>query len=325
MQKSNISILVVDDAKFSTTVITRCLESGGFSNIRHVDNALQALDLQLESPASIVIADWLMPVMDGLELTKRIRQMDEASNRYTYVVMLTARDGMNALKHAFDEGVDDFVNKSVMQQQLLPRVYAAERLSNNQNRLLRDNQALLKANQTLKGLTTLDPLTGLGNKVYAVNKLSDNLKHTASRGGATCYILITITDVATLQKRLPKPIFNELIVRISRRLKNQLRPLDDVSRTSQFSFSISTHQPDLSHCEANSFRRIKEAINNRAFQTSMGYQSIRVEMSIAASSADDLISNPQMLVVAADQQMRKALKSERIEYLHLLGSSSNNV
>ena len=316
MNQSDISILVVDDARFSTTVITRCLQSGGFNQIRHVDNALQALEIQKTEPASIVIADWLMPIMDGLEMTKRIRQMDEANNQYTYIIMLTARDGMNALKHAFDEGVDDFVNKSVMQQQLLPRVYAAERLANNQNRLLRENDALLKANQTLKGLCTLDPMTGLGNNNYALNKLADNLRHTASRGGATCFLQLNIAETEALQKRLPKAIINELIVGISRRLKNQVRPLDDLSRMSQFSFSVVTHQPTLGHCESASFKRIKDAINNRAFQTSMGYQSIRIELSIAATTADDRLPKPEQLIVAADKKMRLALQTQCIETFH---------
>ena len=138
MSSSDLPILVVDDAKFSTTVITRNLKAGGYTNISHAVCAKDAIIIQQENPASIIIADWLMPEMDGLEMTKRIRQMEEASNRYTYVIMLTARDGIDALKHAFDEGVDDFVNKAAMQQQLLPRVFAAERLVNNQNRLLRD-------------------------------------------------------------------------------------------------------------------------------------------------------------------------------------------
>lgn len=323
MNQSEISILVVDDAKFSTTVITRCLQSGGFTQIRHVDNAIQALEIQQENPASIVIADWLMPIMDGLEMTKRIRQMDEANNCYTYVIMLTARDGVNALKHAFDEGVDDFVNKSAMQQQLLPRVYAAERLANNQNRLLRDNESLLKANQTLKGLCTLDPMTGLGNNAYAINKLADNLRHTASRGGATCFLQLNISGVDELQRRLPKAIINELIVGISRRLKNQIRPLDDVSRMSQFSFSVVTHQPTLHHCEGGSFKRIKDAINNRAFQTSMGYQSIRIELSIAATTADDQLPKPEQIIAAADKKMRDALESQRIETYHFSAVSTD--
>ena len=324
MSQSDIPILVVDDARFSTTVIIRNLQAGGFQDIRHADSAKQAITMLENDPASIVIADWLMPEMDGLEMTKRIRQMDEAYNRYTYVIMLTARDGIEALRHAFDEGVDDFVNKAVMQQQLLPRVYAAERLVNNQNRLLREAEELLlanrqleKANQALKGLCTLDSLTGLGNRTYALEKLRDNLKHTESRGGATCFMLIKLTNTAELEKKFPKDIIEELIVGISRRLKGLLRPLDNVSRLDQYAFSVITHQPDLSLCVGQSFRRIKDSINHRAFQTSMGFQSITVEMSIAAaSSSNNALPSAETLIELAESRLQESAKTHRIEHIH---------
>src|SRR5690554_5811251 len=137
---NDLSILVVDDARFSAAVIIRALKAAGYQNTLHVESAIDALEMVEQKTISIIIADWLMPEMDGLELTQRIRQLDEAKNRYTYIIMLTARDGIEAMKQAFDEGVDDFINKSAMQQQLLPRIFAAERLVNNQNRLLRDTQ-----------------------------------------------------------------------------------------------------------------------------------------------------------------------------------------
>jgi PleD family two-component response regulator len=328
MAQSDIPILVVDDAKFSTTVITRNLNSGGYTNIFHATSAKAAIAMQEEKPASIIIADWLMPEMDGLEMTKRIRQIEESSNRYTYIIMLTARDGMEALKHAFDEGVDDFVNKAVMQQQLLPRIFAAERLVNRYDRLLRDsnellnaNQQLSKTNQALKGLCTLDSMTGLGNKAYAISKLVDNLKHSESRGGATCLLLVRITNVAELEKKYPKPILREIIIGISRRLKGLVRPLDDVSRISNYTWAVITHQPDITYCEGKSFRRVLDAINHRAFRTSMGFQSISVDMSIAAATLDLGLPTPEVLFSIAEQKMAEAESSHRIEHIHYKDTS----
>ncbi len=323
MAQSELTILVVDDAKFSTTVITRNLTAGGYNRISHATSAKAAIEMQEKNPASVIIADWLMPEMDGLEMTKRIRQMEESSNRYTYIIMLTARDGMDALKHAFEEGVDDFVNKSVMQQQLLPRVFAAERLVNRYDRLLRDNNELLsanqqleKTNQALKGLCTLDSVTGLGNKAYAVSKLVDNLKHTESRGGATCYLLIRLSNIPEMEKKYPKQIIKELIIGISRRLKGLVRPLDDVSRISNYTFAVVTHQPDISLCEGKSFRRVLDAINHRAFQTSMGFQSIHVDMSISAATMDYGLPSPEVLMTLAEEKMKEALQTQRIEHVH---------
>ena len=162
MSNRDSSILIVDDAKFSSEVVSRTLTSSGFTDVRHAMSAAEALQKLEERVASLVIADWLMPEMDGLELTRRIRQLDEQVNRYTYIVLLTAKEGVSALQKAFDEGVDDFVNKSAMNDQLLPRVMAAERLLRIHNRSLVENQRLLDMNTRLRKHNTIDPLTGSG-------------------------------------------------------------------------------------------------------------------------------------------------------------------
>ena len=74
MSHEDIPILVVDDAKFSSAIIAKALRSGGFANVRFTNNPLQALRSIEKRPAQILIADWLMPSMDGLELTRRIKR-----------------------------------------------------------------------------------------------------------------------------------------------------------------------------------------------------------------------------------------------------------
>jgi len=323
MSKSDLSILIVDDAKFSTTIIKKNLTAGGFSNIIAADSAQLALEIIRQQAIHIVIADWLMPEMDGLELTRHIRQFDEANNRYTYVVMLTARDGVEALQHAFSEGIDDFVNKSAMQQQLIPRILAGERVVNSHNRMLRDIEILLEEkralennNEKLKGQCTLDSLTGLGNRNYCINKLMDHLKHSDSRGGATCFLLLKFSDVEALQERFPPRIISELLLGISRRLKSTVRPLDDVARIDKFTFAIVTHQPELSTCVGQSFKRIKDTMNKRDFETSMGFQKVSLEMSISAASPETGLPKADVMIRLAMQAMQRSLQSKEIEHEH---------
>lgn len=330
MEHSDLPILIVDDARFSASVITKNLKKGGFENISHSQSAAEALELLTRTNISVVIADWLMPEMDGLEMTKRIRQMDEASNRYTYVIMLTARDGVDALKHAFDEGIDDFVNKSAMQEQLLPRIYAAQRLVNNQNRLLMSLDRLLKEkqqletiNSKLKDLCTLDSLTGLGNRSYAISKLDDNLKHTDSRGGASCVILLRFHNIEELERKYPKSITQELIIGISRRVKTLIRPLDDFARTDKYSFAIVTHQPELDYCIGKNFKRILEGVNSRAFQTSMGFQQIEMNMLIVATSAEQSLPEGKVMLALAERKISES-SPDSINHLHYNPSFDEN-
>ena len=95
MPNPQLSILVVDDAKFSSVMIGRALTKAGYEDIRFANSASAALELIEQRPANVLLADWLMPEMDGLELTAQVRQQDEMSDHYTYIILLTGRDGQD--------------------------------------------------------------------------------------------------------------------------------------------------------------------------------------------------------------------------------------
>ncbi|WP_164171850.1 response regulator, partial [Stenotrophomonas maltophilia] len=73
-----------------------------YQDIRFASSASEALQQLEQRPVSVLLADWLMPEMDGLELTARVRQLDESINHYTYIVLLTGKEGENVLGEAFD-------------------------------------------------------------------------------------------------------------------------------------------------------------------------------------------------------------------------------
>src|SRR5690606_16282675 len=104
MPNPHLSILVVDDAKFSSAIIGRALTNAGYQDGRFASSAAEALR-QLEiRPAGVLLADWLMPEMDGLELTAQVRLLDESADHYTYIILLTGKEGDNVLAEAFDRG-----------------------------------------------------------------------------------------------------------------------------------------------------------------------------------------------------------------------------
>lgn len=306
MPNTDTSILVVDDTKFSSAMVNRVIARAGYQDVRHAHSAALALQMLEERPARILIADWLMPEMDGLELTQRVRQLDEAGNHFTYVMLLTAREGVEALGEAFEQGVDDFVNKSNMQDQLLPRLLSAERITSLQNRLLTENQNLIEANAKLKKLSPFDSLTGLGNRDYAIRRLDETLKHVGSRGGAACYMLLTIGNFEALRKQYPPAILSQLLLAVARRLRQLVRPLDVVTRISPSQFAIVTHQPSLEHCSSDNYRRLYDGINHKAFKTAAGFLSIKMLLTISACDERALAPEPETLMTLAQQQVGKA-------------------
>lgn len=312
MPRLDVPILVVDDARFSNTIIGKTIRAGGYTNIRHAISASEALDLLEEAPADILIADWLMPEMDGLQLAQKVRQVDETTNHYTYVILLTAKEGTDALTKAFEEGVDDFVNKSDMATELLPRISAAQRSADNHNRLLKEIQHLLEANQRLRNQSTVDPLTGLGNLRYATRKLQDTLNHTEGREGATCYLLLHLSNYADLEKRFSRSITDQLSIGIARRLRQLVRPLDVACRISGHEFAVIMHVSDSSYCTPASFRRIFDSLSNKEFKTSAGFLPAHIGLGVVWADRKTGVPNGELMMSQARELLDREPESTKI-------------
>lgn len=118
-------ILVAEDDTTSRTLLVKLLESLGHHAVAF-SNGVDAFDAFRREPYPIVVTDWMMPKMDGLELTRRIRGM--RTQGYTWIIMLTARDFGSNYVNAMREGVDDFITKPLDAEFLQVRLAVAERV-----------------------------------------------------------------------------------------------------------------------------------------------------------------------------------------------------
>ncbi|AMR65940.1 MULTISPECIES: response regulator [Pseudomonadaceae] len=317
MPNPHLSILVVDDAKFSSAIIGRALSQAGYQDVRFANSAAEALRLLEKRPASVLLADWLMPEMDGLELTGRVRQLDETAEHYTYVILLTGKEGENVLVEAFDRGVDDFISKAAMNEQLVPRVYAADRLCNTLQRLLNENRMLTMNVASLEQRNLVDSLTGLGNPRYLQQKLQDCLRQVESRGGALCYLLIGLQEGEALRRQYGNGFWNEVLHGVARRLQQLVRPLDVLTRVDDTHFGMVALLDDLHECSPSSFKRLHEGLNLKAFKTSEGFISLKAGISLVGLDAKSLPVDPQYLFAEAARLLPEAYSSGRVSAVRL--------
>lgn len=317
MPNPHLSILVVDDAKFSSAMIGRALSQAGYQDVRFASSASEALQQLEQRPASVLLADWLMPEIDGLELTARVRQLDETADHYTYIILLTGKEGENVLGEAFDRGIDDFISKAAMNEQLVPRVYAADRLCNTLQRLLHENRMLTQSVASLERRNLVDPLTGLGNPRYLRQKLSDSLRQIESRGGAVCYLLIGLPEATQLRSQYGEHFFNELLHSAARRLQQLVRPLDVLTRLDDNHFGLITLLGDLQECSPSSFKRLHEGLNLKAFKTSEGFITLKAGISLVGIDAKALPTDPEQLILHAQKLLAESYASGRVAAMRL--------
>lgn len=129
------TILLVEDAVDLAQVITRELEAVGYRVVLAADG-LQALDLHAQHRPDLVILDWMLPGLDGLEVLRRIRQTSAVP-----VLMLTARSEEMDRVVGLEVGADDYLTKPFSTRELIARVRALlRRISHVQQILAQDRR-----------------------------------------------------------------------------------------------------------------------------------------------------------------------------------------
>ena len=119
---NQLSVLVVDDQPFYRNLLSEVLRSLGVNNITTAVDGLDALDAVESTRPNIVFADWLMPEMDGLQLTRKIRRLRDERLRMIPIIMVTTNNLKSQIVEARNAGVDTFVLKPVTLKAVCDRI-----------------------------------------------------------------------------------------------------------------------------------------------------------------------------------------------------------
>ena len=136
-----LRILLVDDDRAILLLVTKLLEKAGHTVVT-ARNGVEGLARIKEFMPQLIITDWVMPEMDGIEFCKAIRQ--NPAWRNIYVFIMTAQEGMDKLVEAFEAGANDYINKPVSQKMLVARLRAGQRVVQLQEEMEFDRQQLHK-------------------------------------------------------------------------------------------------------------------------------------------------------------------------------------
>ena len=266
MRKEDLSIIVVDDLQFSREVVKSGLGKSGFTDIRTASSADEALYLLNQRRAHVVLADFWMPGMNGLEMTDLVRRWDENNDRYTGIVLLTAEVTASSIVVAFDRGVDDFISKSANQYELAARVFGAGRNAYQQNELRERMRNISSQFLRVKQYSLQDPETNLPNRAQLELHIESLIEHCNTRGGGLGLGLIEVSSPNNeLRLGTLKTIANSIQL--------SLRPMDMVSRFNINTFAVSVQYQDPDIFNPDLFDRLIRSIKRHTMQaTDQGKQ-----------------------------------------------------
>lgn len=140
-------ILVAEDERITRGSVVRQLEALGHEVAAAADGE-EAWDLYNTAPFDLVITDWEMPRLSGLDLIRRIRGVESA--RFVYILMLTGRSDKTDVVAGIEVGADDFLSKPFDKEELRVRLLAGERIVRLERTLSRQNIELREAGDRIR-------------------------------------------------------------------------------------------------------------------------------------------------------------------------------
>jgi two-component system, cell cycle response regulator len=154
-------VLVVDDSLTIRELIADYLSDAGYI-IETAERAEDGWEMVCQTPPDLIISDWSMIGLTGIELCRRIRQ-DPALD-HIYFLLLTAREDSADLVEGLDAGADEFLSKPIHREELRARVRAGLRLRFLTQSLMEVNQQLHAQNELLASMSLIDLMTGVQNR-----------------------------------------------------------------------------------------------------------------------------------------------------------------
>ncbi len=227
-------VLIVEDDPMSALVLRRALENMGHTPVAASDG-LEAWELIQHEDIRLVISDWMMPRMDGLELCRRIRARRD--HIYTYVVVVTAKRQRKDRVEALQAGADDLLSKPFDQGELLARTQVAQRILMMQEELqarsrqlevMRDELAF--QNQRLAEMAVCDSLTGLKNRRHFHEALDTSFSFAIRQRLPLSIVMLDVDQFKSYNDTFGHPAGDAVLSELAAMLLRNSREHDLVAR-----------------------------------------------------------------------------------------------
>jgi two-component system, cell cycle response regulator len=294
-------ILLAEDSAVYRHLISGHLKEWGFDLVIAKDGAEAWNLLQQPEAPTLVLLDWVLPGIDGIELCRKIRQA-AVPGGYTYMVLLTGKDGKDDLLEGMEAGADDYLVKPFEPLELKARLLAGKRILNLQ-------RELVEARESLRIAATYDFLTRLLNRGEIVALLDRELIRGKRESRPIGIIMADIDHFKSVNDSFGHLAGDAVLTEVAKRMKSDLRVYDGVGRYGGEEFLLILPGCDL----ATTIRRadkIRQLVSAEAIM--MGKETTTVTISMGATVAEsDGNASVEVLLAEADAALYCAKQNGR--------------
>jgi two-component system, cell cycle response regulator len=291
------TILIAEDDPMFRRILQRWLESWGFG-VMVADDGNRAWEiLRRDQPPQLMILDWVMPGIDGLELCRRTRAA--RLGPYQYILLVTARDQTHDVVRGLEAGADDYLTKPFDKAELHARLRVGRRILSLQRNLI-------SAQEKLRFQATHDALTGLWNRGALLDLLHSEIERTLRTNASMGILMLDVDHFKPVNDNFGHLAGDAVLREVARRVQRATRPYDTTGRYGGEEFLVILPSCDCNQT-MNSAERICASVAAAPFL--VDGKEIRLTTSIGATVVPDYASSETEILSLADMGLYQA-KSE---------------
>ncbi|MBN2656236.1 MAG: response regulator transcription factor [Spirochaetales bacterium] len=158
-----MKILIADDDLTSRSILQAVLVRSGFTVIESVNGQQAWEEIQKPDAPNLIILDWIMPEMNGLDVVEKTRGLNKEPE--PYIIMLTSKSDKSDIIKGLNTGADDYLSKPFDLGELRARINAGKRIVELNEKIMNQIQELRKANDHIKTLQGIIPICSYCHKI----------------------------------------------------------------------------------------------------------------------------------------------------------------
>jgi two-component system cell cycle response regulator len=290
-------VLIADDDLTSRSLLNRVLTQWGYEVLVTKDGEEAWHELQREDAPPLLILDWMMPGLDGVEVCRRVRTL--AAPSPPYVILLTARSGKEDIVTGLDAGANDYLGKPFDRGELGARVEVGRRF-------VELNQKLMETQRALELQARTDPLTGIMNRRAILERLEEEMARGRRQGTSIGVGMMDIDFFKRINDTYGHAAGDEVLRQVVGRSAAAMRPYDAFGRFGGEEFLAVV--PQVGAAEVTSvLERIRKAICDSIVEEDGNEIAVTVSIGGATSCGESL----DAVIRAADDALYRAKSQGR--------------
>jgi two-component system, cell cycle response regulator len=265
-------LLIAEDSPMERELLQTFLQSGGYV-VDCASNGIEALEKITHDPFHILLTDWEMPGMSGVDLCRKVREAKLPG--YIYIVLLTGHGSADHLVGALASGADNFIRKPINPAELLAHVNAGWRI-------VQLELSLRAATEEIWQLTVIDALVGTFNRRHLDLELPQEVERARRYGHCVSVVMADLDRFKSINDQHGHVVGDEVLRDFAQRARGVIRQGSDwIARYGGEEFAIVLPETELSGALVTA-EKIRAILGSTPIMTTAGPLIVTASLGVAA-------------------------------------------